>query len=476
MDAHDRYRSPLVTRNASAEMLAVWSPRRKFSTWRTLWLALAKSQQTLGLPITDEQIDELRAHLDDIDFDAAGDYEKRLRHDVMAHIQALGDVAPTARPIVHLGATSQFVGCNTDLILLRDSLDIIAAKTAAVIIQLTDFATRHRDTATLAFTHFQPAQPTTVGKRATMWAQDLVLCLERIERTRADLQFRGIKGTTGTAASFLHLFDGDHDKVKKLDAMLCERFGFERSYAATGQTYPRVVDAMILSDCACLAAAIHRMCSDIRLLAHRKEIEEPFEAEQVGSSAMPYKRNPMRCERATGLCRFVISLVHNAYDTAATQWLERTLDDSANRRLSLPESFLALDGVLDICRNVTAGLVVHQQVIRANLLAELPFMASENLMMEAVKLGRDRQAVHEAIRQHAQAAAKRVKEEGLPNDLLDRLARDPLMAGVNFDETLDPGAYVGRAPEQVDEFVMEIVEPIRARYAGKLDEAPDLSV
>ncbi len=475
MDRHDRYESPLATRNASPQMLALWSPRRKFTTWRRLWLVLAECQKELGLRISGEQIAELRAHLDDIDFEKAAAYERDLRHDVMAHIHALGDVAPAARPIIHLGATSQFVNCNAELILLREALGLLCGKAAALIGQLGDFAGLYRDLATLAFTHYQPAQPTTVGKRACMWAHDLVLCLERLERTRASLRLRGVKGTTGTQASFLDLFDGDHDKVERLDRLFCERLGFEASYAITGQTYPRVVDAMVLSDLACTAAALHKLCNDIRLLANRKEIEEPFEARQVGSSAMPYKRNPMRCERATGLCRFVINLVGNAYDTAATQWLERTLDDSANRRLSLPEAFLALDGALDICRNVTAGLVVYEKTIAKNLAAELPFMASERILMQAVQAGRDRQEVHEAIRTHAQAAAQRVKQEGGENDLLERLAGEPLLAGVDLNAALDPRSYVGRAPQQVDRFRAEVAA-VAERYRDVDVGAAELQV
>jgi adenylosuccinate lyase len=476
MDAHDRYESPLVARNASAEMLAIWSPRRKFSTWRRLWLILAECQRELGLEISAEQIAQLRAHQEDIDFDKAAAYERDLRHDVMAHIQTLGEVAPAARPIIHLGATSQFVNCNTELLLLREALDLIRAKLARLIVQLGDFGGRYRDLPTLAFTHYQPAQPTTVGKRAVMWGHDLLLCLERLEATNASLRLRGVKGTTGTQASFLDLFGGNHDKVEALDRMFCERLGFEASYPITGQTYPRVVDAMILGDLACTAAAAHRLCNDVRLLANRKEIEEPFEATQVGSSAMPYKRNPMRCERATGLCRFVISLAHNAYDTAATQWLERTLDDSANRRLSLPESFLALDGALDILRNVTAGLVVYEKTIARNLAAELPFMASERILMQAVQSGQDRQEVHEAIRQHAQAAATRVKDEGAENDLLERLAGEPLLARVDLQAATDPKEFVGRAPEQVDRFVAEVVEPLRERYRETHVRAAELNV
>ena len=476
MPDHTHYRSPLETRNASAEMLTIWSPQRKFSTWRRLWLALAEGEKQLGLRITDEQIAQLREHLDDIDFQKADEYERRFRHDVMAHIHTYGDAAPAAREIIHLGATSQFVNCNTELMLLRDSLQLVSAKLAAVVIQLGNFALLYRDLPTLAFTHFQPAQPTTVGKRAAMWAQELILCRERLEHTRSTLKMRSIKGATGTQASFLDLFHGDAEKVYALEKFICDRFGFDSTYPATGQTYPRVVDAMVLSDLACTAAALHKLCSDLRLLAHRKEIEEPFEKDQVGSSAMPYKRNPMRCERATGLCRFVMNLAGNAYDTAATQWLERTLDDSANRRLSLPESFLALDGALDICGNVTLGLVVYEKTITRNLLAELPFMASENLMMKAVQLGRDRQQVHEAIRRHARDAAQRVKNDGADNDLLDRLRSEPLLEGVDIDAETDPKQFIGLAPQQVERFHKQYIQPLIQEYPDYAARVPKLRV
>jgi adenylosuccinate lyase len=466
MPAAEEYRSPLETRYASPEMRAIWSAQRKFSTWRRFWLALAESQKALGLKITAEQIDELRAHLDDVDEAAADRYERTLHHDVMAHIHALGDVAPKARPIIHLGATSQDVNCNTDLLLHRDGLRLVGEKTARVIDDLATFAIGYRDVPTLAFTHFQPAQPTTVGKRATLWAQDLALGLEELEFRLDTLRFRGVKGATGTQASFVALLGGDERKVERLDEMVTERMGWpaDMRYVVTGQTYPRVVDAQVLATLAAIAAALHKLATDVRLLAHRKEIEEPFGAEQVGSSAMPYKRNPMRCERICGVTRFVMSLVANPLQTAATQWLERTLDDSANRRLALPEAYLALDGALDVAHDVAAGLVVHERVIRANLMAELPFMATENVLMAAVAAGRDRQEVHEAIRRHSQAAAHVVKSEGGENDLLERLRGEELLAGVDLDAVMDPMAYVGRAPEQVDRFVAEVVEPIRARW------------
>lgn len=472
------YRSPLESRYASAEMRAIWSEHRKFTTWRRLWLALAEAQQELGLPITHEQLDELRAHLDDIDYDAADRYERKLRHDVMAHIHALGDIAPKARPIIHLGATSQDVNCNTELLQIRDGLQLIASKIARVIDSLGSFAIEYRDVPTLGFTHYQPAQPTTVGKRATLWAYDLALALEDIEHRLDTLRFKGVRGATGTQASYLALFDGDERKVERLDRLVAEKMDWpaDLRFSVVGQTYPRVVDAQVLGALAVVASAAHKCCNDIRLLANRKEIEEPFEESQIGSSAMAYKRNPMRCERATGMARFVMSLVQNPLNTAATQWLERTLDDSSNRRLALPEAFLALDGVLDVMHNVCSGLVVYEQTIRANLMAELPFMASENIMMAAVAHGADRQEAHEIIRTHSQAAAQKVKEEGGANDLLDRLREEPMFAGIDLHAVLDPTAYVGRAPEQVDHFVADVVEGIRSRYAEALGGKTDLRV
>ncbi|MHC4416079.1 MAG: adenylosuccinate lyase [Planctomycetota bacterium] len=466
MNPNEGYRSPLETRYASADMRTIWSPQRKFTTWRRLWLALAEAQRELGLNITQQQIDELRAHLDDIDYDAAAEYERELRHDVMAHIHALGDLAPSARPIIHLGATSQFVNCNTELTLIRESLDLVARKLAAVIDALGTFAVRYRDLPTLGLTHYQPAQPTTVGKRATLWAYELALALEDVEHRGERIRFRGVKGATGTQASFLALFEGDHDKVDMLDELVTQKMGWpaDRRYVVTGQTYTRLVDAQVGQTLAAAAAAIHKCCNDIRLLANRKEIEEPFERGQVGSSSMPYKRNPMLCERASGLARFVMALAANGLNTAATQWFERTLDDSSNRRLTLPESFLCLDGALDVMREVTSGLVVYEKTIRTNVMAELPFLASENLLMAAVKKGADRQEAHEIIRRHGQAAGRRVKQEGAPSDLLDRLATEPIFKEVDLGTVLDPTAYVGRAPAQVDRFVEQVVEPVRRRY------------
>ncbi|MEO0587548.1 MAG: adenylosuccinate lyase [Planctomycetota bacterium] len=479
MQPDTTYTSPLATRNASPAMQLVWSPRTKFTTWRRLWLALAESQQHLGLDITDAQIAALRAAVaEPIDYDNAAGYEKKLRHDVMAHVHALGDVAPEARPIVHLGATSQFVVCNTELIQLRDGLTLVAQKTAAAIDRLAAFAAEHRDLPTLGFTHYQPAQPTTVGKRATLWAHDLAIALAEVEHRLDTLRFRGVKGTTGTQASFLALFDGDHGKVHELDRLVTEKMGWpaDRRFAVTGQTYPRLVDALVQSSLAAVAAAAAKCATDLRLLANRNEIEEPFEKNQIGSSAMAYKRNPMRSERICGLARFVIGLTQTPYTTAAEQWMERTLDDSSCRRLTLPEPFLATDGLLDILGNVASGLVVYPNTVAANLAAELPFMATENLLMAAVQKGGDRQEVHEVIRAHSQAAAQQVKAEGKPNDLLDRLADEPSFAGIDLHATLDPAQYVGRAPEQVDAFIAEVVAPIRDRYRDTLSQQAELKV
>lgn len=480
-DRWDVYVSPLGSRYASDEMQAVWSPRRKHGTWRRIWLALAEAQHELGLNVSAAQVGALRAHLDvtDDDFARAAEHEGRLRHDVMSHVHALADVAPEAGPIIHLGATSQDINCNTEIPQIRDALILTRQRTAALIDALATFAERRRDQPCLGLTHYQPAQPTTVGKRAACWAYDIWLCLSRLEYTCDELRLRGMKGATGTQASFLQLFDNDADKVRELERRVAEKLGWSTDMLllVTGQTYPRVVDAFVLSDLASLASVIHKMCNDIRLLANRKEIDEPFASSQIGSSAMPYKRNPMRCERATSLCRFVMSQAHCAYDTAATQWLERTLDDSASRRLVLPEAFLAMDSVLLIMHNVASGLIVNDATVRANLLAELPFMASENLMMEAVRLGRDRQEVHEAIRMHSQEAGRVVKQEGKPNDLIERLRVEPLLEGVDLDGAMAPEQYVGLAPEQVDRFVEEIAGPVRGRYAGGLSqEGGDLKV
>ena len=475
-DLLNQYDNPLIARYASREMSALWSPRRKFGTWRRLWVALAEAQAELGLPISQEQLDQLRSKVDDIDFDVAGDYERRLRHDVMAHVHAYGDACPAARPIIHLGATSCFVTDNTDLILLREGLQMVARRLAAVIDRLGRFAAEYRDLPCLAFTHFQPAQPTTVGRRACLWAYDLVLDLAEIESRLAALKARGVKGTTGTQASYLRLFSGNHDRVRRLDELVCRKLGFDADYAVTGQTYPRKVDAQVLAALAGVATSAHKMATDLRLLAHRKEIEEPFEREQVGSSAMAYKRNPMRSERICGLARFVQSLQSSPTDTAAVQWLERTLDDSANRRLVLPQAFLAVDAVLILCQNVATGLVVYPRVIAAALEAELPMMATENILMAAVAAGGDRQTLHEAIRRHSQAAGAVVKEQGGRNDLIDRLRADAAFRAVDFDAVMNPHDFIGRAPEQVDQFLAEQVEPIRRRYAASLGDEAEVNV
>ncbi len=476
MTSHDRYENPLISRYASAEMSRLWSEQRKFGTWRRLWVALAAAEQQLGLPITDEQLEQLRAHVDDIDFQAAAAHERRLRHDVMAHVHTYGDACPAARPIIHLGATSCYVTDNTDLILLRESLQMVRARLVTVIDQLARFAENHRDLACLGYTHLQPAQPTTVGKRACLWAYDLVLDLAEVERRIESLKARSTKGTTGTQASFLELFDGDHDKVRRLERLVAEKMGFAETYVVTGQTYSRKVDAQVLDTLSGIAQSAHKAATDLRILASRKEIEEPFEAEQIGSSAMAYKRNPMRCERICSLARFAISLQSSTANTAATQWMERTLDDSANRRLVLPQAFLAIDAVLILYQNVASGLVVYPRVIEKNLREELPFMATENILMAAVAAGGDRQDLHERIRVHSQAAASAVKQEGRPNDLLERLALDEAFAAVDFATVTNSSHFTGRAPQQVDDFIAEIVQPIRERYNDTVQLDADVNV
>ncbi len=471
-----QYDNPLIARYASARMSEIWSPQRKFSTWRRLWVALAEAEAELGLPITPKQIAELRAKVEKIDFAAAEGYERRLRHDVMAHVHAYGDACPTARPIIHLGATSCYVTDNTDLLLLRDALELVRQRLVAVLDRLAAFAREHRKLACLAFTHMQPAQPTTIGKRACLWAYDLVLDLAEIEHRLEALKALGSKGTTGTQASFLELCQGNHDKVRRLEQLICAKIGLPESYPVTGQTYPRKIDSQVLAVLSGVAQSAHKMATDLRLLQHRKEVEEPFEKEQIGSSAMAYKRNPMRSERMCSLARFVISLESSPAMTAATQWLERTLDDSANRRLVLPQAFLAVDAVLILYQNIADGLVVYPKVIGRNLDAELPFMATENILMAAVAAGGDRQDLHERIRRHSQAAAAMVKQEGVPNDLLDRLAADPAFAKVNLDAALDPQKFIGRAPEQVDEFLGEIVAPILARYPTRPSDEVNVRV
>jgi adenylosuccinate lyase len=442
----------------------LFSDEHKFRTWRRLWLALAEAEQALGLPISDEQLQDLRAHLDDIDHEAAARYERELRHDVMAHVHALGDVAPIARPIVHLGATSCFVGDNTDLLVMRDGLTLLIAKVASVIEQLSAFARTWSDLPTLGFTHFQPAQLTTVGKRACLWIQDLLIDLENLVRLRDGLRFRGVKGTTGTQASFLALFDGDAHKVVELDRRVAASFGFSRTFTVTGQTYPRKVDHEVVGALASFGASAHKMATDLRLLAHLKEIEEPFGKKQIGSSAMAYKRNPMRSERICALARHLITLSQNTANTAAVQWMERTLDDSANRRLTLGEAFLAADATLETLLDVSAGLVVYPKVIARRVASELPFMATENIIMAMVRRGQDRQEVHERIRIHSLEAARVVKEEGGENTLVNEIRRDPFFAPVHLDldDLLDPRTFVGRAPQQVLDFLDGEVEPVIA--------------
>ena len=476
VDDYSKYVSPFVSRWAGGEMLELFSPRRKFTTWRRLWLALAEAQQALGLEITDEQLGEMSAHLEDIDFDKAAEYEGKFRHDVPAHIHTFGEAAPKARGIIHLGATSQFVNDNTDLILIREGMDLLVGWLVNVVSALADFAETHRELPCLGFTHFQPAQLTTVGKRAALWCNDFLFDLREVQRRLDELEFRGAKGTTGTQASFLAMFDGDHDKVRKLDAMLAEKMGFDRLCSITGQTYSRKVDAAIGQTLAGIGVSVQKFCTDIRLLAHRKEIEEPFETTQIGSSAMAYKRNPMRCERATGIARFLIDLSASAVHTAAAQWLERTLDDSSNRRLVIPEGFLAVDACLGIVLNVARGLVVYPERIAAAVAEELPFMATENILMAAVKAGGDRQELHELIRRHSQDAGEQVKAHGRRNDLLDRLKADKAFKTLDIDSLVNPAAFIGRAPQQVGEFLAQHVEPVRKRYKDRLGRVSRLRV
>ena len=476
-----RYSHPLGERYASMEMQSIFAPAHRYGTWRRLWLALAAAQHELGLPIPQQALDEMRSGLDEIDFAKAAEYEKRFRHDVMAHVHLFGDVAPAASGIIHLGATSAFVGDNTDLILHREALTLIRDRLVRCVALLAEFAAEHRDLPTLGFTHFQPAQPTTVGKRATLWLQDLLLDIEELEFRLKTLRFRGVQGTTGTQASFLDLFEGDHEKVDALNEAVADRMGFGEGYGVTGQTYTRKVDAQILGTLANVAASASKMGHDLRLLSHMREVEEPFEEEQIGSSAMPYKRNPMRAERICAIARHVIVLAQDPLFTAATQWLERTLDDSANRRLSIPDAFLALDGILLLLENVSSGLVVNAQVIRKNLEEHLPFMATETILMRASAAGGDRQELHERIRRHSLAAADRMKSEGVPADLLERIADDDTF-DMDLDqlrELCDAARFVGRAPQQVDRFLAEWVQPTLARLeAGAKDRLgePDVRV
>ncbi len=470
------YASPLVARNASPEMAALFGADKKFSTWRRLWLELARAEQKLGLKITGVQIKEMQKHLDDIDYKKAAKYEKKFRHDVMAHVHTFGDAAPKAAPIIHLGATSCYVGDNADLIIMREGLEILASKTAALIDRLGKFAKQYRSMPTLGFTHYQPAQLTTVGKRATLWCYDFAMDLEDIQRRIETMPFRGVKGTTGTQASFLALLDGNHSKVKRLDEMIAKAFGFKNRCAVTGQTYPRKIDKLAVDVLASVAQSAHKMCNDIRLLANLKELEEPFEKSQIGSSAMAYKRNPMRCERTTGLARLVMSLASSPTMTAAEQWLERTLDDSSNRRVSIAEAFLATDGILEIMINVASGMVVYPKVIAARVMSELPFMATENIMMAGVRAGGNRQELHELIRVYSHEAAAQVKQHGKENDLLERLKADAAFAKVDFKKVMNSKAYIGRSPEQVNEFIAEVVAPVRRKYRKALNKKVELKV
>ncbi|MBN1787758.1 MAG: adenylosuccinate lyase [Sedimentisphaerales bacterium] len=473
---NDVYTSPLVERNASKQMSELFGSQRKFSTWRKLWLELAKAQKKLGLKISQVQISQMAKHLNDIDFEKAAKYEKKFRHDVMAHIHTFGEAAPKAAAIIHLGATSCYVGDNADLIIMRDAMKIIAHKLAILINSLSNFAKKYRDLPTLGFTHYQPAQLTTVGKRAALWCNDFIIDLADVEYRIKTIPLRGVKGTTGTQASFVELFGGKSSKVKQLDKLIAKAFGFENICPVTGQTYQRKIDSLIINTLAGIAQSAHKLCNDIRLLANLKEIEEPFEKSQVGSSAMAYKRNPMRCERTTGLARFLIGLSSNPQMTASEQWLERTLDDSANRRIVIPEAFLAADGILEILINISSGLVVYPKVIAARIDSELPFMATENILMAAVKAGGNRQKLHEKIRVHSHAAAEQVKKFGKANDLIERLQKDEAFAKVDFKKVLNPADYIGRAPQQVDEFIKSTVKCALKKYRGKLHRKVELNV
>ncbi len=475
----DTYESPLSARYASKEMKYIFSPDKKFRTWRKLWIALAESEKELGLPITQEQIDELKAHADDINYDVAQEREKIVRHDVMSHVYAYGVQCPNAKGIIHLGATSCYVGDNTDIIIMTEGLKLIRNKLITVIRNLSKFADEYKALPTLAFTHFQPAQPTTVGKRATLWLQELLMDLEDVEYQLSKAKLLGSKGTTGTQASFLELFDGDHEKCKMLDHKIAEKMGYKACFPVSGQTYSRKLDSQFLNVLAGIAQSAAKFSNDIRLLQHLKEVEEPFEKNQIGSSAMAYKRNPMRSERIGSLSRYVMVDVLNGYFTTATQWFERTLDDSANKRLSVPEAFLAVDGILSLYANVADGLVVYPKVIEQRLRKELPFMATENIMMDAVKKrGADRQQLHEKIREHSMAASRVVKVEGGENDLLERIAADEAF-GVTLEELehiLKPENYTGRAKEQTEDFLNECIKPVLEKYADVESDKPEINV
>lgn len=474
----DRYVSPLSGRYASKEMQNLFSAEKKFRTWRRLWVALAETEKALGLDITDEQIAELKSHIDDVNYEEAAAREKVVRHDVMSHVYAYGLQCPKAKGIIHLGATSCYVGDNTDVIIMRDALDLVKKKLLNVIAQLADFAETYKDMPCLAYTHFQAAQPTTVGKRATLWINEFMLDLEDLNYTRNSLKLLGSKGTTGTQASFLELFAGDHDKCDKLDPMIAAKMGFDGCVPVSGQTYSRKVDTRVLSVLAGIAASATKFAADIRLLQHEKEIEEPFEKNQIGSSAMAYKRNPMRCERIAGLSRYVMSDVMNSQMTSSSQWFERTLDDSANRRFSVAEGFLTIDGVLDLLINVTGGLVVYPKVIEKHIMAELPFMMTENIMMDAVKAGGDRQELHEKIRQLSMQAGRVVKEEGKENNLFELIAADPAfnLTIEDLEKAADPKKYVGRAPKQVVSYLRDVVRPVLEADKASLGMTADITV
>lgn len=474
----DRYQSPLSERYASKEMQYIFSPDMKFRTWRKLWIALAETEKELGLNITEEQIEELKAHADDINYDVAKEREKIVRHDVMSHVYAYGVQCPKAKGIIHLGATSCYVGDNTDIIVMTEALKLVQKKLVNVIAELAKFADEYKELPTLAFTHFQPAQPTTVGKRATLWMQEFLMDLEDLNYVLSTMKLLGSKGTTGTQASFLELFDGDHETIDKIDPMIAKKMGFKECYPVSGQTYSRKVDTRVLNVLAGIAASAHKFSNDIRLLQHLKEVEEPFEKTQIGSSAMAYKRNPMRSERIASLSRFVMVDAMNPAITSATQWFERTLDDSANKRLSIPEGFLAIDGILDLCLNVVDGLVVYPKVIEKRLRAELPFMATENIMMDAVKAGGDRQELHEKIRTLSMEAGRNVKEKGLDNNLLELIAADPAfnMSLEDLQKTMDPAKYTGRAKEQVSAFLTKVVNPVLEAHKDVLGMKAEINV
>ena len=475
---NDRYQTPLAERYASKEMQYIFSPDKKFKTWRKLWIALAETEAELGLPITQEQIDELKAHQDDINYEDAKKREKEVRHDVMSHVYAYGLQCPKAKGIIHLGATSCYVGDNTDIIVMTEALKLVQKKLVNVIAELSKFADKYKDQPTLAFTHFQPAQPTTVGKRATLWLQEFEMDLEDLEYVLGSLKLLGSKGTTGTQASFLELFDGDQETIDKIDPMIAEKMGFKSCYPVSGQTYSRKVDTRVLNILAGIAASAHKMSNDIRLLQHLKEVEEPFEKSQIGSSAMAYKRNPMRSERIASLSRYVMIDALNPAITSATQWFERTLDDSANKRLSVPEGFLAIDGILDLCLNVVDGLVVYPKVIEKRLMSELPFMATENIMMDAVKAGGDRQELHERIRELSMEAGKNVKVEGKDNNLLELIAADPAfnLTLEDLQKSMDPSRYTGRAKEQTEAFIANVVQPVLDAHKDLLGVKVEINV